>query len=196
MHHVCNPSYCCCSCRCASCYSCVQRGGTFGIIAVVAAQVTGIVAAVTAAAVCRAGDFPLLRRLQSGRRPAKLLNFCLGHKVAGCCCCRLLLYAGLETSRCCASCCSRLQMGCSLAALLTKLLVFAGVTRTVAAAAAVRRAGDFPLLRLVLQPPADGLQPGGTFGLLLDFRAAHGSPPGSSQQPVCLQVRKECTVRI
>ncbi|KAF6262713.1 hypothetical protein COO60DRAFT_586711 [Scenedesmus sp. NREL 46B-D3] len=50
------------------------------------------------------------------------------------------------------------------------------------------RAGDFPLLRLMLQPPADGLQPGGTFGLLLDFRAAHGSPPGSSQQPVCLQV--------
>ncbi|WIA37821.1 hypothetical protein OEZ86_014682 [Tetradesmus obliquus] len=50
------------------------------------------------------------------------------------------------------------------------------------------RAGDFPLLRLVLQPPADGLQPGSTLGLLLDFRAAHAAPPGSSQQPVCLQV--------
>lgn len=49
------------------------------------------------------------------------------------------------------------------------------------------RAGEHPLLRLVLQPPQDGLlQPGGSFGLLLDFRAAHSAPPGS--QPVCLQV--------
>jgi len=58
------------------------------------------------------------------------------------------------------------------------------------------RAGEHPLLRLVLQPPTDGLlQPGGTFGLLLDFRAAHGgqaaaasSGSSSSTQPVCLQV--------
>eukprot|EP00878_Enallax_costatus_P008436 GHUV01008817.1.p1 GENE.GHUV01008817.1~~GHUV01008817.1.p1 ORF type:complete len:282 (+),score=51.25 GHUV01008817.1:46-846(+) len=49
------------------------------------------------------------------------------------------------------------------------------------------RAGEYPLLRLVLQPPQDGLlQPGGSFGLLLDFREAHGAPPGT--QPVCLQV--------
>lgn len=49
------------------------------------------------------------------------------------------------------------------------------------------QAGEFPLLRLVLQPPQDGLlQPGGTFGLLLDFRAAHCAPAGT--QPVCLQV--------
>lgn len=61
----------------------------------------------------------------------------------------------------------------------------------------VRRAGEHPLLRLVLQPPTDGLlQPGGTFGLLLDFRAAHGTAAaaaaggskGGSLQPVCLQV--------
>lgn len=57
-------------------------------------------------------------------------------------------------------------------------------------------------MRLVLQPPSDALlQPGGTFGLLLDFRAAHGAVlaapaaaaaaagSGSSLQPVCLQVR-------
>lgn len=63
------------------------------------------------------------------------------------------------------------------------------------------RAGEHPLLRLVLQPPTDGLlQPGGTFGLLLDFRAAHGgqaaagaaassgSSSSSITQPVCLQV--------
>eukprot|EP00879_Flechtneria_rotunda_P029080 GHRR01031344.1.p1 GENE.GHRR01031344.1~~GHRR01031344.1.p1 ORF type:complete len:410 (+),score=179.61 GHRR01031344.1:497-1726(+) len=51
------------------------------------------------------------------------------------------------------------------------------------------RAGDHPLLRLVLQPPPDGLlHPGGSLGLLLDMRAAHGQPPGSSQQPNCMQV--------
>jgi hypothetical protein len=31
-------------------------------------------------------------------------------------------------------------------------------------------------------------------GLLLDFRAAHASPPGSSQQPVCLQVKAAAVV--
>lgn len=49
------------------------------------------------------------------------------------------------------------------------------------------RAGEHPLLRLVMQPPSDGLlQPGGSLGLLLDFREAHGALPGT--QPVCLQV--------
>lgn len=57
------------------------------------------------------------------------------------------------------------------------------------------QAGEHPLLRLVLQPPQDGLlQPGGTFGLLLDFRAAHSAPAGT--QPICLQVGCNQTIRL
>jgi hypothetical protein len=64
------------------------------------------------------------------------------------------------------------------------------VSVAVDSAAHCCRAGEHPLMRLVLQPPTDGLlQPGGTFGLLLDFRAAHGAAAAASNsQPVCLQV--------
>jgi hypothetical protein len=68
---------------------------------------------------------------------------------------------------------------------------------------ATRSAGQFPLLRLLLQPPPDGLlQPGGTFGVLLDFRASHGAAAAAaaagsaSMQPICLQVRAWCRVMI
>lgn len=51
------------------------------------------------------------------------------------------------------------------------------------------RAGDFPLVRVTAHPPLESLlQPGGTVGVLLDFRVAHGPESDPDQQPRCLQV--------
>lgn len=94
--------------------------------------------------------------------------------------------------------CGTLHMRLRIAAYLPQRLVFmralcgSGADRLCAATHPPRcRAGDHPLLRLVLQPPTDGLlQPGGSFGLLLDFRDAHGQPPGVA--PQCLQVCARC----
>eukprot|EP00877_Chromochloris_zofingiensis_P009890 jgi/Chrzof1/5154/Cz15g13160.t1 len=51
------------------------------------------------------------------------------------------------------------------------------------------RAGDFPLVRVTAHPPLESLlQPGGTVGVLLDFRVAHGPESDPDQQPRCLQL--------
>jgi hypothetical protein len=46
-------------------------------------------------------------------------------------------------------------------------------------------------VRITIQTPVDSLlQPGGTVGVLMDFRGAHGHLADRKVQPCCLQVMR------